>query len=224
MTKKIVFLLFAILVSVPALAAKEYKIPESEKPKITGLGTCQQIAEQAIYCSIMQTEHVIRPSECSNKILVNNLQYQVQKAYTNIGLNSIGYLKEKWQRRNEVLPVIKEACEISTGMKSSSSSPQPSSATENSTTVQSEPAEKPQPKETKQNNTKKQPVVEITDKDRKNAKKLCEKDGKHVYDGTRCNEKTDTTQADDTKQFKADSEKLAAAFKTTVAKLNAKSE
>lgn len=76
----------------------------------------------------------------------------------------------------------------------------------------------------KQNNTKKQPVVEITDKDRKNAKKLCEQDGKHVYDGTRCNEKTDTTQADDTKQFRADSEKLAAAFKTTVAKLNAKSE
>ena len=76
----------------------------------------------------------------------------------------------------------------------------------------------------KQNNTKKQPVVEITDKDRKNAKKLCEKDGKHVYDGTRCNEKTDTTQADDTKQFRADSEKLVAAFKTTVAKLNAKSE
>lgn len=76
----------------------------------------------------------------------------------------------------------------------------------------------------KQNNAKKQPVVEITDKDRKNAKKLCEKDGKHVYDGTRCKEKTDTTQADDTKQFKADSEKLAAAFKMTVAKLNAKSK
>lgn len=111
--KIFIALLFAFNLT-PAIAAKQFKIPTNEIPKITGLGTCEDLAEQTFYCAVMSYNTISNYQydyECEHAAFIkNNLKYTATREFQKKRIPPTD-LKNLWETKTELLPIIKQRCD-----------------------------------------------------------------------------------------------------------------
>lgn len=89
---------------------KNYTIPENEIPKITGLGTCQELAEQAVYCYITTNDPDCHDSAKLTTIFP--LEDIARMEYLKYG-SQLNSFQKQWENRDKILPTVIEFCEDS---------------------------------------------------------------------------------------------------------------
>ena len=145
-------ILLALNIMPVCAVAKDFKIPENEIPKnITGLGTCQSIAEEAFYCEVvMRTgEH---PSGCSRTpYFFSNFTGLVRQELTKKRIHPMD-LEAAWKTREELLPKVEQACnDYLEKLKQAKQSSQTASVKESA--EKTEPVYQPEPVNKKETET-----------------------------------------------------------------------